>query len=333
MLKIMAFVGNSPIVKAISACTRCTAVQGWAVNKRRVKRLLKTMNKDEWRAALNPSSATDTSPTTIATPSEADGTTPTGADMSRGSSSAKAPRATDKAAKAAAKAAADNVACRSGADICDTAPASPGSPPATVTSAARDYPTAKSAAATVAEAPTANPVADTVSSSSTGTADSSASAASAEVVLQLEQPPREPSAHPAAPWDEADGSESVTAEVDGGDGRLSESLTLEPDFELEPGVDLKADLGLAVADEAMEAGFHHSEAGEETGEGDGDQLPVDGGDEISAGERSDDLGFEMIDKDEAVGAAAGAGSLRTGNSGAIGGAKARKGWPWAWGRS
>ena len=122
---------------------------------------------------------------------------------------------------------------------------------------------------------------------------------------------------------------------DGADGPLSESLKLEPDFELEPGVDLKADLGIAPACNGTTTvpGVEHREAGG----GEGGEPRVDSGVEFSTSGRSEDLGFEMIDKAEAVGAAAGAGGEGTppevASDALLGGGKARKGWSWAWGRS
>lgn len=142
----------------------------------------------------------------------------------------------------------------------------------------------------------------------------------------------------------------MDADAAGGaeDEELSDSLRLEPDIELEPGVDLKADLGLATGEEEGAA----AEAAAETTVAQSLELenievappPVT----VAAGTtvvensvtsiRADDLGFEMIEKAEAAGAAT-AVSSGSGGGGGNGppveetGKAARKGWPWAWGRN
>ncbi|CAM9917998.1 unnamed protein product, partial [Laminaria digitata] len=204
--------------------------QDWSVNKRRVKRLLRSMNNDAWKAAVNPSlglsatSSTETATTTATTSAEA-----------------------------------------------------------------------------------------TASAATTTTASET-----------------EPGGGDAPPPPPPAGGGNLHCV----DGPLSESLKLEPDFELEPGVDLKADLGIAPAGKGTTAtvpGVEHREAAGE-GEGGGDS-----GVEIGTSGRSEDLGFEMIEKAEAVGAAVGAGGGGTppevARNAAPGGGKARKGWPWGWSRS
>lgn len=123
---------------------------------------------------------------------------------------------------------------------------------------------------------------------------------------------------------ELDGAHGVLGEIP---DELSDSLRLEPDIELEPGVDLKADLGLAVADESVVA-MSTTMA-----------VPVEHESGVSAGGKADDLGFEMIDKDEAAGAALNAEGSERGtdrspvDSAPVSGKAARKAWPWIWGRN
>lgn len=312
------------------------------------------MNNDAWKAADIPAS-TSSDPTS-ASPEAAGGAPSPAETSSRGSisnssSSSTSTNTNNRVARGAAKAGAKKAAARAAAaavagksdaasaagNICDTAPASPGSPATTTAVAVRGGPVVYSvASATTSQAKTE------VSAARSFTADPVDHAAAAAIDAPLQPPPQRPqqqqqhsrasSSAAPAPWDEANSGGVIatdpTLDAAAGEGEepLSDSLRLEPDFELEPGVDLKADLGLGEA----ASGLEQREAGVGAGMEEHDPLADGGNDATTA--RADDLGFEMIDRAEAVAAAVGAGSSAGGSSASVGG-KGRKGWPWAWGRS
>ncbi|CAN0214315.1 unnamed protein product, partial [Hapterophycus canaliculatus] len=228
----------------------------WCVNKRRVKRLLRSMNNDAWKAAVNPT-------VTAGNPAPA----------------------------------------RGGSDVAGT--------PSSYSSAETDAP------------PPPPPAAATETATTRSSSRAAAKAAKA--------------AEKAVNGVEASGSDEQEA--------LSESLDLKPDLELEPGVDLTADLGIVTNIAAAAAAALTTEG-----------IPeCDAADTLSAGgdigvsgrsEAADNLGFEMIDKAEVVGAAAAAAAAASSSSsttpsavgagsdsGAASTGKFRKGWPWAWTRS
>ncbi|CBJ28629.1 expressed unknown protein [Ectocarpus siliculosus] len=200
----------------------------WCVNKRRVKRLLRSMNNDAWKAAVN---------TTVNA----------GNPSARGSSTT----------------------------ANDNEPPSAEAPGASVTAAAE-----------------------------TATTRSSIRAAA--------------KAAKAAKAAEKGG---VFARGGGGEEPLSESLDLATDLELEPGVDLKADLGIVTNAPAAAAAAATAVTEVEDGGCGGAGASAVG--DSGRAEAADNLGFEMIDKAEVVGSGAG-----TGANG-----KTRKPWPWAWTRS
>ncbi|CAM9739118.1 unnamed protein product, partial [Ectocarpus sp. 6 AP-2014] len=217
----------------------------WCVNKRRVKRLLRSMNNDAWKAAVN---------TTVNA----------GNPSARGSST---------------------------------------------TATANEPPSAEAPGASVtAAAETA-----TTRSSIRAAAKAAKAAKAAEKALKL----ADKAAAKAA--DKAAGG--VVAPGGGGEEPLSESLDLATDLELEPGVDLKADLGIVTNAPAAAAAAGTAVTEVEDGGCGGAGASAVG--DSGRAEAADNLGFEMIDKAEVVGSGAG-----TGPNG-----KTRKPWPWAWTRS
>ncbi|CAM9524393.1 unnamed protein product [Ectocarpus fasciculatus] len=207
----------------------------WCVNKRRVKRLLRSMNNDAWKAAVN---------TTVNA----------GNPSSRGSATTTAAAAASEPPSAEAPA----------------APAAGAAETATTRSSIR-------AAAKAAKA-----------------------AKAAEKALKLADKAAAKAADKAAGGVVAPG---------GGEEPLSESLDLATDLELEPGIDLKADLGIVTNAPAAAAPAAATAVTEVEDSG--------------RAEPADNLGFEMIEKAEVVESGAG-----TGANG-----KTRKPWPWAWTRS
>lgn len=309
------------------------------------------MNNDAWKAGVSPSSTARAHSSTAATTPvavTANATTATATPTAR-------PRGTvaRSAGRSATRSAAKKAGRGNGGDrsrsggtgheqqICDTAPASPGSP-------------ASSQAARVSAAGPHDgiiaPVAVATTAVSTATVDCSA------VSALVDSAACAAAAVAAAPWDEmfeggdagGRGDEDSTRAVENDTGagdvgeELSDSLRLEPDIELEPGVDLKAELGLGVVgdvateleDMALASDGSSSTAVEVEVEG-----KVVGGvdkcDVVGTGGHSGDLGFEIIYRDEAVGAALGDASNGSadGSPGTGGGRATRKSWPWAWGRT
>lgn len=248
-------------------------------------------------------------------------------------------------------------------NVCDTAPASPGSPGSFLAAAASLGSPSCASGGYVSDVPAGEEV-PSRDVPKTATLD----AVSSEPPAHSLPPDAVGEARDACgPLDEV-----VVDAEDGGAGstetdELSDSLRLEPDIELEPGVDLQAELGLAAV--ADYAGFESVAAANYEGD---DGVPTVGSLEdialtsvdsdvpllvsattsgvVAAKGRESamsasvlDLGFEMIDKDEAAGAAtAAAAAGGSGASGASGvtrgmGAKSgktsRKSWAWAWGRN
>lgn len=267
------------------------------------------MNNDAWKAAVSPpASGAETEAIAPVPPPEP---APRGKVASK---AAKAAKAAEKAVKAADKATAKTAAAATATavgEVCDTAPASPGSPATSTTTVREGNTTVGSVSVVVPD--------------SLGEPAAASSAAIVGVDGAI-----------TAPWDEANG---MAEGAEGAEEPLSESLRLEPDLELEATTveSLKADLGLptiTTGGENASMGFEMNEAGE------GEVVPSDepaseGVDSVVGNSgRADDLGFEMIDKAEALGAAPAVdvGAAPTGVDGANG-KVARKVWPWAWGRS
>lgn len=308
------------------------------------------MNNDAWKAAVNPSSISSlaSDPTAAAVLTAAVGS-PSSSSLTEGDATTTPPaepptlskaatKAVNKAARAAAKAAkaAEKTAVKAAAaagnngdnscdsvDNCETAPASPGSP------------ASSSTVVRLSPATSPPPILLTATSIPEPVVSTATAAVTSAVVSSVG-----PSGSSAAPWDCADGS-IVTAANGSESGEsgekvlsLSDSLRLETDFELEPGVDLKADLGLPIVATGDGApGFHTIMAIEGKGKESEEPL-VEGNDStviLNSSSRPDDLGFEMIEKEEAVLACAG--ETLTGAGGEAGSGKTRKGWLWAWSRS
>lgn len=306
------------------------------------------MNNDAWKAAVTPAYApasdiaTPTATAAIYSSEVCETPAPppndfstTGSRIGKAASrAARAAKAAEKAARAANKAVAKAAVATDCSDGAETAPASPGSPaattPSTMTAVSLDDPPAS-----------ITTVAPTVAALQHAAADSAVHES------------KRGSGVPAAPWDIVEGviAERGDGERDGGDEAvdepLSASLDLEPDLELEPGVDLKADLGLPVVNSTAVGPmvsdtatcFEPNEASIEEPAGTvvSDPTSATATAAASAG-RSDDLGFELIEKAEAVGAAVAAtvgkaDSLGTTDGSNGSGGKARKGWSWAWSRS
>lgn len=153
------------------------------------------------------------------------------------------------------------------------------------------------------------------------------------------------------PWDgrmgageEEAGAEDGTAVPASSEGDLIDRLRLETDLELELGVDIKADLGLedvSLGNEfSADAGTEPEVGGGVAGVAVGSAPAIyDGGADAAAfeedlagpGGRPDDLGFEIIHKDEVSGASPRDGELPSSDS--RGGRNSRRGWPWSWSRS
>lgn len=227
--------------------------------------------------------------------------------------------------------------------ICDTAPASPGSPAGSAV-----FPLARVPAFSAEEVSTSQTevtvptVSTSDSQSEPGDVLESSGAEGVNDTSDVVQHSVLPSSASSIPWNGAasendvrDRQEEDLIVATCGEDSIG-SLRLEPDIELEPGVDLKRDLGLE--DLALTADIE-VDSGEEMGATVGSQVeavgsaPVDheGVDvAVDASTRPDDMGFEMIHKDEVIGAAV---TDRVISTLAAKGARAsHKAWAWSWSR-
>ena len=296
------------------------------------------MNSDAWTAAVSPtlnaSSRARDEPTGTTAPSSSSCGSATLAPIETKKPSGRRKSGLKKAALAAANAAGSKPValatpptqggreeyggdCGSGADVCYTAPASPGSP--------------TGAAAVVHEIPAVCTVASAAAEGSRpaagdGAADDVLPGVGIEVAVVAAPAPREGA--------EAEHDSGVGSVMGGEEDALSDSLRLEPDFELEAASveGLKADLGLPTA---QDEGDEDGSAAEVLGSGKRGGIGGMGDDDdIVTDDRVDDLGFEMIDRAEALAATTGTGDAAraSGSAGSWGG-KVRKGWSWSWTRS
>lgn len=289
------------------------------------------MNNDAWKAAVSPtfnasSLAIDEPAGSISTRAGSDGSATEVSFEKKASSRGKfvsKKGALAAASKSGAHAAfpeeerkdGNGAGLRSGGDVCETAPVSPGSPTSGAAVCRSSGDTVCSAVTEVAV--DSRTTIESLKPDSTPGDIADAAPVSGEGAL----PPED---------GEVEIDETARGAAEGGeeDDALVDSLRLEPDFELEAAsVEcLKADLGLPTTAE----------------EGDFDDNAVNGvfmgcmedggvnggsGDDGASG-RSDDLGFEMIERAEVLAA-----PVTTDDAVVSKGTRGNKGWSWSWSRS
>lgn len=208
----------------------------------------------------------------------------------------------------------------SGGDVCETAPASPGSPTSEAVVCSSSGATVCSAVAGVAV-------------NSRTTVENLKPDSAVEDIADAEPVSREGRLPPEDGKAEID--ETARGAAEGGeDDALLDSLRLEPDFELEAAsVEcLKADLGLPTT--ADEGDYEDDVTGVFMDCTEDGGVNVGGGDDEGASGRADDLGFEMIDRAEALAAPATTDDTVLPLGSAVSkGIRGRKGWSWSWSRS
>lgn len=302
--------------------------QDWSVNKRRVKRLLRSMNNDAWKTAVSPtlnasSLAIDEPAGSTSTRAVSDGSATEVSYEKKASSRGKLVSkrgAFAAASKSGAPAAfpgeerkdGNGAGLSSGGDVCETAPASPGSPISGATVCRSSGTTVCSAVAEVAVNPRMAIESLKLDSAPKDTADA------APVPREGALPPEDGEA-------EIDETARCAVEGEGEDDALVDSLRLEPDFELEAASIecLKADLGLLTT--ADEGEFDENAV---TGCTEDGGVSGGGGDDNETSGRSDDHGFEIIERAEALAA-----PVTVDDAVVSKGTSGRKGWSWSWSRS